>query len=70
MIEALDRLGDQSSFPYLLEALNNPAVIDEVSDIFVRHKKVYRGLLEQAWRTADSRKESVIAAILEAMRTA
>jgi HEAT repeat protein len=70
VIEALDRLGDQSSFPYLLEALNNPAVIDEVSDIFVRHKKVYRDRLEQAWRTADSRKESVIAAILETMRTA
>jgi HEAT repeat protein len=70
VIEALDRLGDRSSFPYLLEALDNPAVIDEVSDIFVRHKKVYRDLLEQAWRTADSRKESVIAAILEAMRAA
>lgn len=70
VIEALDRLGDQSSFPYLLDALDRPAVIDEVSDIFVRHKKVYRDLLEQAWRTADSRKESVIAAILEAMRAA
>lgn len=68
-IAALDRIADPSSFEHLLRALDNPAVVDEVSDVLVRHKDVYRDELEKAWRTADSRKESVIAAILEAMRS-
>lgn len=68
-IASIDRLGDPSSFPHLVEALENPAIVDEVSEVLVRHKSVYRGELEKAWRTADSRKESVIAAILEAMRS-
>lgn len=68
-IEALDRLADPSSFPHLLAALENPAIVDEVSELLVRHKDVYRDQLEKAWRTADSRRESIIAAILEAMRS-
>ena len=68
-IEALDRLADPSSFPHLLAALENPAIVDEVSEVLVHHKDVYREQLEAAWRTADSRRESVIAAILEAMRS-
>ena len=54
--------------PYLFKALENSAVLDDVSDVFVRHKDLYRDLLEEAWRTADSRREVVIAAILAAMR--
>lgn len=65
---ALDKLPDRSSFPYLFRALENGAILDEVSDLFVRHKDLYRGLLEEAWRTADSRREVVIAAILQAMK--
>jgi len=65
---ALDKIPDRSSFPYLFRALENPAVLDEVSEVFVRHKHLYRDLLEEAWRTADSRREVVIAAILQAMK--
>jgi HEAT repeat protein len=65
---ALDKVADRSSFPHLFKALENPAVLDDVSDVFVRHKELYRDLLEEAWRTADSRREVVIAAILQAMK--
>ena len=66
---ALDRIPDRSSFPYLFKALENPATIDEVSDVLIHHKDLYRDLLEQAWRTADSRREVIIAAILSAMKS-
>lgn len=65
---ALDKVADRTSFPYLFKALENSAVLDDVSDVFVRHKDLYRNLLEEAWRTADSRREVVIAAILQAMK--
>ncbi|MEO6260028.1 MAG: HEAT repeat domain-containing protein [Thermoanaerobaculia bacterium] len=65
---ALDKLPDRSSFPVLFKALENAAVLDEVSDVFVHHKQLFRDLLEEAWRTADSRREVVIAAILQAMK--
>jgi HEAT repeat protein len=65
---ALDKVVDRSSFPYLFKALENAAILDDVSEVFVRHKEMYRDLLEEAWRTADSRREVVIAAILAAMR--
>ena len=67
-VQAIEKMPDRSSFPVLLEALENPAILDEVSDIFVKHKAIYRELLEEAWRTADSRGEVVIAAILHAMK--
>jgi HEAT repeat protein len=65
---ALDKVPDRSSFPHLFKALENAAVLDDVSDVFVRHGDLYRDLLEEAWRTADSRREVVIAAILQAMK--
>jgi HEAT repeat protein len=65
---ALDRIPDRSSFEPLFRALENPAILDDVSDVFVRHKQLFRDRLEEAWRTADSRREVVIAAILAAMR--
>jgi len=65
---ALDKVADRSSFPFLFKALENAAILDDVSEVFVRHKEMYRDLLEEAWRTADSRREVVIAAILAAMR--
>lgn len=65
---ALDHVADRSSFPHLFKSLENAAVLDDVSDVFVRHKELYRDLLEEAWRTADSRREVVIAAILQAMK--
>jgi HEAT repeat protein len=67
-VHALDKVADHSSFPYLFKALENTAVLDDVSDVFVRHKDLYRDPLEEAWRTADSRREVVIAAILQAMK--
>jgi len=67
-ILALDKVADRTSFPFLFKALENPAILDDVSDVFVRHKDLYRDLLEEAWRTADSRREVVIAAILAAMK--
>ncbi|HEX8155308.1 MAG TPA: HEAT repeat domain-containing protein, partial [Thermoanaerobaculia bacterium] len=67
-VHALDKVADRSSFPYLFKALENPAILDDVSDVFVKHKELYRDLIEEAWRTADSRREVVIAAILQAMR--
>ncbi|MFZ2491627.1 MAG: HEAT repeat domain-containing protein [Thermoanaerobaculia bacterium] len=66
-VHALDRVADRSSFPYRFRALENPSILDDVSDVFVKHKEIYRDLLEETWRTADSRKEVVIAAILAAM---
>lgn len=65
---ALDKLADRSSFPFLFRALDSGAILDEVSEVLVRHRDLYRDLLEEAWRTADSRKEVVIAAILSAMK--
>jgi HEAT repeat protein len=65
---ALDKIPDRESFPHLFKALENSAILDDVSEVFVRHKQLYRDLLEEAWRTADSRREVVIAAILQAMR--
>lgn len=65
---ALDKIPDRASFPHLLEALENRAILDDVSDVFVKHKELYRDLLEEAWRVADSRREVVIAAILSAMK--
>jgi HEAT repeat protein len=67
-VQAIEKMPDRSSFPVLLKALENPAILDEVSDIFIKHKAIYRQLLEEAWRTADSRGEVVIAAILQAMK--
>jgi hypothetical protein len=43
-------------------------VLDDVTETFVRHKEIYRDLIEEAWRTADSRREVVIAAILQSMK--
>lgn len=65
---ALDKVADRASFPFLFKALENTAILDDVSEVFVRHKQLYRDLLEEAWRTADSRREVVIAAILQAMK--
>ena len=65
---ALDKVADRSSFPVLFKALENTAILDDVSELFVRRKDLYRDLLEEAWRTADSRREVVIAAILQAMK--
>jgi HEAT repeat protein len=65
---ALDKIADRFSFPHLLRALDSSAILDEVSEVLVRHRDLYRDLLEEAWRTADSRKEVVIAAILSAMK--
>lgn len=70
VVVALDRMPDKSSFPVLLKALETPSILDDVSDLFVRHKSIFRSLLEEAWRTADSRHEVVIAAILQAMKGA
>lgn len=65
---ALDHVPDRSSFPYLFKALEKSAILDDVSEMFVKHNQLYRDLLEDAWRTADSRREVVIAAILQAMK--
>jgi HEAT repeat protein len=67
-IHALDKVADRSSFPYLFKALENAAILDDVSEVLVKHRDLYRDELEQAWRTADSRREVVIAAILQAMK--
>lgn len=67
-VHALDRMPDASSFPVLFKALENPSILDDVTDVFVKHKDVYRTLLEEAWRTADSRREVVIAAVLQSMK--
>ncbi len=67
-VVALDKIPDRGSFPHLFKALENSAVLDDVTETFVRHKDIYRDLLEKAWRTADSRREVVIAAILQSMK--
>ncbi len=68
-VVAVDKIPDRSSFPHLFKALENPAILDDISDVFIHHKDLYRDLLEEAWRTADSRREVVIAAILSAMKS-
>lgn len=70
VVQALDRIGRPESFPALIQALDDPAIVDEVSDAFVRHGERWRESLEEAWRTADARREPVIAAILAAMKNA
>jgi HEAT repeat protein len=67
-VRALDKMPERSSFPALFRSLENAAILDTLCDLFVRHKDLYRDLLEQAWRTADSRREAVIAGILSAMK--
>ena len=66
---ALDKIADRSSFPHLLKGLENPVILDNIGDALINHKNLYRDLLEEAWRTADSRREAIIAAILSAMKT-
>lgn len=68
-VVALDKIADRSSFPILLRALDNPAILDDVCELFIHHKQLYRDLLEGAWRNADRRREVVIAAILSAMKS-
>jgi HEAT repeat protein len=65
---ALEKIPDRSSFRFLFRALENRAILDDVSEVFVKQKEIYRNLLEEAWRTADSRREVIIAAILQAMK--
>lgn len=67
-VHSLDKIPDRASFPHLFKALENAAVLDDVSDVFVRHKDHFRGQLEEAWRTADNRREVVVAAILQSMK--
>jgi len=68
-VVALDRMPERSSFPFLMQAMDNAAILDDISDLFIRHKDLFRDLLEKAWRTADTRHEMVIAAILQALKT-
>jgi len=68
-VTALDKIADRSSFPVLLLALDKPAIVDDVCDVLIHHKDLYRDLLEQAWKSADRRRETVIAAILSAMKS-
>lgn len=65
---ALERMPDRSSFPFLLKGLDNRLILDDISDLFVRHKEIFRDQLEEAWRKADNRHERVIAAVLQAMK--
>lgn len=67
-VAALHRMVDRSSFPFLLRALENPAIVDEVSELMIRNRSIFREPLEEAWRKADNRSERVIAAIMQAMR--
>lgn len=67
---ALEKMANRSSFEFLLRALDNRAILDDVAELFVRHRDIFRDQLEDAWRKADSRHERVIAAILQAMKGA
>jgi HEAT repeat protein len=67
-VAALDKMPDRSSFGVLLRALDNPAILDDVCEVLIHHKDIYRDLLEQAWKAADRRREVVIAAALTAMK--
>ena len=67
---ALEKMANRSSFDFLLRALDNRAILDDVAELFVRHRDIFRDQLEDAWRKADSRHERVIAAILQAMKGA
>lgn len=68
VVAGLEKMASRSSFPVLLAAIEDQAVLDEISHLFVRHKETYRDLLEDAWRHAGSRHEVIIAAILQSMR--
>jgi HEAT repeat protein len=70
VVNGLEKMGRRESFPVLFEAIEDQAVLDEVSHLFVRHKEVYRDLLEDAWRKAGSRHEVIISAILQSMKAA
>ncbi|HEX8255105.1 MAG TPA: HEAT repeat domain-containing protein [Thermoanaerobaculia bacterium] len=67
-IHSLDKVADRTSFPYLFKALENAAILDDVSEVLIKHRDLFRDELEAAWRTADSRREVVIAAMLQAMK--
>ncbi|MEO8215466.1 MAG: HEAT repeat domain-containing protein [Acidobacteriota bacterium] len=67
-VVALGKLADRSSFSYLYRALENRSILDDILELFVRRKDLFRDQLEQAWRTADSRHEALIAATLQAMK--
>lgn len=70
VVNGLEKMGRRESFPCLFEAIEDQAVLDEITHLFVRHKEVYRDLLEQAWRKAGSRHEVIISAILQSMKSA
>lgn len=70
VVNGLEKMGRRESFSVLFEAIEDQAVLDEVTHLFVRHKEVYRDLLEDAWRKAGSRHEVIISAILQSMKAA
>ena len=63
-VAALDKIPDRSSFPALLRGLDNRTILDDVCDVFLHHRQLFRDLLEKAWSSADRRREVVIAALL------
>ncbi|HYO79539.1 MAG TPA: HEAT repeat domain-containing protein [Thermoanaerobaculia bacterium] len=67
-IHSLDKVADRTSFPYLFKALENAAILDDVSEVLIKHRDLFRDELEAAWRTADSRREVELAAMLQAMK--
>ncbi len=70
VVNGLEKIGSRESFACLFEAIEDQAVLDEITHLFVRHKDVYRDLLEEAWRKAGSRHEVIISAILQSMKSA
>ncbi len=67
-LSGLEELADVSSFNYLIKALENPDLIDNVAKVFISKKEIFQSLVEREWQTSEKRKEEFLAVILEEMK--
>ncbi len=67
-LSGLEELADVSSFNYLIKALENPDLIDNVAKVFISKKEIFQSLVEKEWQTSEKKKEEILAIILEEMK--
>lgn len=67
-LNALEILAEETSFPYLLRALDNPELVDNVAQVLISKKQIFQPLMEKEWQTAEKKREEILAIILEEMK--
>lgn len=67
-LSTLKEIADESSFQYLMKALDNPDLIDKVAEVFIGKKEIFLPLIEKEWQKTDKKREEILAVILEEMK--